>query len=496
MKKTVLSLLIITTFCLSGCGDSPAEDQSNISNQSFIGQLQVLSVSVSGLDVTHVLVTEAKERIYLRSLLIDLSDYEDQKVRLFGELINEEVAGKPVKVITVSSLDSLDSSADSEGDLSSFSSKEMGLSFKLDDSKFELDQSNTRLILTSIDSSGAIFLKLMKANPELDFELYLSQNYTPSDFSKFKLGSVSGLSNENSSNKKLVYLFQNGEFFYELSYIGDNDLPKDEKVILVNDLVSSINFIEVENDAFNLELEKIDESSNTDSDASNTGVSGSNESKQVSSKYAPVISSFEAKVSGLLPKFKSAGSYSFTDNGYFYVIYLDENSTRYRSLIKYSSSNFEVIAEFERGTNVDWNLVTGANIAYDRAQDLVIVSESGPVREVKVEKGYRYFESLPLGFGIQYPQNWYYSRVEDAYIFSNEPLEGSSVKVRAELLKVSYDSADGSQVKPGLKKASSGGATTYNAKVGKYTLRLTGSSEFSQQLELMASSVSELNFDN
>lgn len=496
MKKTVLSLLIIATFSLYGCGDSPAEDQSNITTQSFIGQLEVLSASVSGLDVTHVLVTEAKERIYLRSLILDLTDYEDQKVRLFGELVEEEVAGNPVKVITVSSLDSLDSSNESDANLSSFSSKEMGLNFKFDDSKFELDQSNTRIILTSMESSGAIFIKLMKSNPELDFDLYLSQNYSTSDFAKFSLGRVSGLSNEESNNKKLVYLFENDEFFYELSYIGDNELSKEDKITLVSDLISSISFTEVVNDAFKLELEKVDESGTSESSSDSSSGSNTSESSQVSSKYAPVISGFEAKVSGLLPKFKSAASYSFTDNGYFYVVYMDADSTRFRALVKYSSNNFEIIAEFERGTNVDWNLVSGANIAYDRAQDLVIVSDSGPVREVKVEKGYRYFESLPLGFGIQYPQNWYYSRVEDAYIFSNEPLESSNVKVRAELLKVSYDSVDGSQIKPGLKRSTSGGNTVYNAKVGNYVLRLTGSPEFSQQLELMASSVSELNFDN
>lgn len=491
-KLAILVLFVLLSLSATGCGNESAEINNSILTQSYQGTLEELPIGVSGLDVTHVLITESKNRVYIRSLLFDLSTFVDKQVRIFGNYIQEDISGKPVDIITVTSIDLLDDSAElDEIALDDFTSPELGLAIKYDSNAFEVDQSSTRLILTSLEDSGALIVKLNKLSPEVDVPLYIKQNYKGSKFESIKIGSRTALTNKDTATEKLGYIFERDSFFYDFSSIGLKSIDKQELIEMMELYLKNFKFVDINNDFFDVKLEAMPEESQGGTQVStDSPVSGSN------SKFTSVISDFQSKAKNIIADFSSAVSYAFTDNGYFYVVYLDSNSKNLRSLVKYSNSNFEKIAGFERGTNTDWKLISGDNVAYERPQTVVIMASDGSNREVEVEKGYRYFESLPLGFGIQYPQNWYYSRQNDAYFFANGPIESSTDKVLVNLVKSSFDSAPGSIVSSVLKRQSTSTGIAYSVKVNNYYVTVSGPNTFDQQISIMANSIKELKVDN
>ncbi len=106
------------------------------------------------------------------------------------------------------------------------------------------------------------------------------------------------------------------------------------------------------------------------------------------------------------------------------------------------------------------------------------MEEPAPAKEPAEQmsyEDYHHFESAPYGFKISYPDQWYYSGGNGGYDFADEPLDdGVSPLVR---LDFNARSAEGNK---------SGEVTV---KVGDRFYTLTGSSEYQDIMETMASSI-------
>ena len=300
----VVSIVIVGT--LSGCfgGSSDVSDQKLEKNLQ--GELQVLPASISELDVTHVLVTESRERVYLRSIMFDLDQYDQKKVRVSGVPTEEELSGKPVDVLTVEKIDLLDS--DSVEDLVDYKSDELGLNFSYDQAKYSIETSSTRVILSDVDTSDVISVKIYKATPELDALKFIENNYSKVKYAE--LPDYNAFSIFNSSDASLI--IDKGAYFYELMLVGFDDLDDTEKETIALNFVDTFEYTKVKNsklDSSLVEVESEDGLSNTTSESK-----PSNSPTPASSKFTSIIENFEAESSKILPSFKNAISYLVVSN--------------------------------------------------------------------------------------------------------------------------------------------------------------------------------------
>lgn len=487
LKLLSAAFIIATTFLVSGCfGGSDLEMTDSPSLRTFQGELDELASKIRGLDVTHVIVTDAKERVYLRSALFDLDDYIGDRVRVYGAYSEEEVSGKPVNVVTVDKVDILAESG-SEAELDKvYSSSKSGLKFGYSSELFSLSDQDGSVSLVSKDGKGSISIKDFKTSFELDSESYISLNYGSLDFSSSSVG-VAGLSAkvaEAANGSTTVIVSREGHFYdFTLKNPSNND-GVDSAFDEILDTVQFISIDEKEEDnneeADNSDNEENDQT-NDDNDSQVDDVN-SNDKPVSGSSFDGIIAGFGSKSSSLISDFDSPVSYSFTDNGYFYVIYGDEGGSD-RALVQYSGeSNFSVIAKFKRGAVKDWDLVSGDNVAYNRPLTLVLVGENGAT-EVTLEQGYRYLESLPLGFSLQYPMSWYYSRGGNTYRFSDKPIGEGDVRVLVELYEGNYSAINGNQLNSRVKSV---GGTTFYVNLGDDVYKISGGASYSGQMETMA----------
>lgn len=164
----------------------------------------------------------------------------------------------------------------------------------------------------------------------------------------------------------------------------------------------------------------------------------SNESKDgLSSARRAIIDQMASDINVIASEKSGDGAWivrelQFVDPDYVYVEFGD-SSVKRKILIKYDLDefdNFETVGYFEPGEDRDWVMVKGENPVASGEKVTYNISESGMVDEtIVVKSGFRYFESKPMKFKIQYPANWYYSgygAVGDAvslYKFSDKPID-------------------------------------------------------------------------
>lgn len=500
--KIVLgALLAISLLSVSACGGNSKQATDQAQERSFQGELSELTSFINGLDVTHVLVTTAKERVFLRSLLFDLEDFEGKEVRVTGLYSEEDVSNKPVNVLTVDKIDILSDADLFSTDLdSNYESDFLGLSFSYPSLLFDVSESDGRVSLKSVENDATINIKRFKTSIELDSEVFVSANYDSFDFDEVRVGSgrIDALTNIASDPSKVVYILKRTGHFYELTFTdftGDVDGKYDE---VLDEMLATFEFIPVDAPEEDIEEEEdSDEDADTteedteeeQSDASDDSSTNDVQEEEVEVKTStgsskdPIINAFYKVDSDIIGNVDNYVSFAFTDNNYFYVIYV-ENDVQKRALVSYTNDNrFARVATFKKGAIQDWDLVSGNNVAYNRPLTLVMVGEEEST-ELALEQGYRYFESLPLGFGMQYPMDWYYARNDDTYEFSDKP-DGSTL-VSAEVLDSGFASAPGDKVTNRVKQANN---TTYYVDLDDSVLKITGKSKNSAEIRVMATSV-------
>lgn len=479
-----LNIVIVAT--ITGCSNVDDITDERIA-KTLQGELQILPALVSDLDATHVLVTTAKERVYLRSLLFDLDSYDTNQVRVSGQITEQKLNGKPVDLMVVERIDLLSDSIGS--DMAEFSSKELGLKFVYDKNKFQLERSTSRVILSDKDTNDVVSVKIYKSSPEVDAISFISKNYSDNYSVNSNLDSYLVFNADNS-----VIVIDKGQYFYEVLLVGFDGISNSEKQSFALDFVKTFNFIDVENKTLDTNLIEIDNVTIDENVNSNAKIPDDKvENTTVNSKFAKVISDFETQAMSLLPSFKAAISYSFTDNNQFYIVFLDSDSKKLRALFSYNDSNFTKLADFEAGTSTDWILKSGNNSAANKTLTLIMVDKDNGNREISLNPGYRYFESLPLGFGLQYPQSWYYSRSDNSYLFSSKPISEGEINIKADVMTTSFADLGAESVSTNIKKSVSGGNVIYYIALEKGYIKISGSLEYLQQVETMAKSVKSVN---
>ncbi len=496
-KGFLLTLVTLSLALVVGCGGGDPGAVDSTALRTFQGELSELPTTIRGLDVTHVLVTEAKERVYLRSILFDLESYVGDEVRVVGGYNEDEVAGSPVDVLTVEKVDVLvdSESGDTEPDQIVDESK-FGLRFGYSSELFTEQTTSSRITLSSREDQGVITIKVFKKSPEMDAEVFEDLNYAALSFSDAIVGvdSVTARRAESSAGKIVYILLRNG-YFYEV-LLTNADLSTRQQEAFEN-MLSTFEYVAIDEDPEDEEEEEDsdddEEADEDDSDEEPEEDDADTEAPATStdSSFAPVIAAFENQASSLLTGYNGAISYAFTDNGYFYVVYTSGSSER-RSLFSYTDSNaFSQTATFVPGTTQDWDLASGDNVAFSRPLTLIIVGSSGAT-EVSLEQGFRYFESLPLEFGMQYPMNWYYQRSGDKYQFSDKPIGTGNILVGVTVTDDSFSSSPGSNITSKVKKSVSGSTVSFYVDLGDSVVAISGVSDYEGQMNTMATTMNKV----
>lgn len=483
MVRKILFFVIIVTF-LSGCSSKVSEIDHSRQYESFEGVITALPVPISGLDVTHSITTPEKSRVYLRSLLFDLAEYEDAQVRIFGDYIQEIVLDNPVDVLTVTSIDFLEDPISlNNAELEVFSSPYFGMSFVYDKSSFGVTKSSDRIVIRSFVDSSTITVYTYYKTPELDIDLVISRDAIVGNKVNRLIGNHSGMVISSSGKNTYVFIDRN-ELFYRINF----ENFEDSSLELIDSFLDGVEFIDY---SITRELAERDSGlellGDSELDLNVVEVNSSIDTFI----HKGVVERFGSRVRVLLPNYRSPVSYSFTDNLHFYFVFINNFDQKERILFSYSDSEFTEVARFRPGQNTDWELVSGVNSVAERPLSVLIVEDGGS-RSIDLIQGYRYFESLPLGFGIQYPQSWYYARIDDTYIFSDAPIESSNAKVKVELVRASFSTAPGNVVSTNIKRQNIASEIHYYVKVYDTYLKISGLTNYAEQLQIMANSVNEI----
>jgi len=454
-KKLILSLLfpILIAACSSPKLQEPEVVIDVPTSKSFVGTVNKLSVPLNNLDSDYYLLTDSKNRIYLNSLIHNLNDYIDYEVRLRGQLVYSDLAGKQVEILNVEQIDII-TSPQIVSDVLSYESASFGVEFEYL-SSFDLEEFSSQVSLSDPSSRQLIKLSFIDKteNQDMNYDDYIDslslsvprENFATNNH-RFDL--------YNISNDTIKYFLESNKYILEITYVFldssyDGLAAFDEFLNSINlsdleikeqNLEAEENTNDLDNDNTESELdldEKTEQSTDANSetsldlnsnsiseeqidDSSDLVVDLSDFDNSVDSEFLKVINEFETNIGSYVDSFQNSVSYSFTDNNEFYLIYLDENDNQKRILVDYSSE-FKVVATFKEGSVADWDLVDGVNIAFDRPLTVLNKNDNEFLPSISLKEGFRLFESLAMKIQSFYPTDWYYSRQDDVYIFSSDP---------------------------------------------------------------------------
>mgnify|MGYP006414057941 FL=1 len=441
-------LLSLTIFGCSKANNDVSNPSAVTIEKSFIGSVEVNNDYISGLDSTHILLTDANSKIYLKSFLHNLNEYINARVRVSGSFSELNFTNKSVSELEVSSIDLLEKVI-IESNKQTFSSQtfeKIGLSFNLPEDLqikendqsvfFSFGNSNFTITPSVLQSDYKSYLKIYS---EYASDILRVDNYT---FDLFLL-----------SDYEHLYTLDMGTYVLEIKVsLFDNSLQSQIDLLLENFVVqvlpTSIYSIQApEQEAsitpdVDMPSEQEDPNNSTDDTQIQTNVVTPEEDTEYASSlkidstpvststvelhqtlvpetmspYDSEIKRFEISSKALLGDLLEVSRYYFAESNHFYVEYKDNNGDNKRALISYSN-NLNVVARFVEDEVMDWRLVSGQNLVYD--QKLTLVDSAGKSHNLK--EGFRLFESLPLKFSLQYPMQMYYMRNDDTYIFANDP---------------------------------------------------------------------------
>jgi len=499
-KKKFISIALILTFSFvfTACGTETSENlgESTV-NRTYQGELSFLTASFGGLDISHLLITEARERVYLRSITQDLDKYVNLNVRVSGPFFTEDVSGKKVNVLQVEKIDILSEEValdEIEYVEAVLENENLGLKFSYNSSLFEEQSNDNTVILNGKSGTDVLSVKSFKETDALNMTSYIDLNYSDITFVEEQLSNgLQALSNYPGQGGNLIYLIKDDGYFYKFSLVNTDDKTFQSYAEELKALVNSLVVLD----------KKLDEEESVDAENSESDLDDTSDESVVYPSFSSidiakqeVINNFQkqAKTLGLDNEFRDIESYAFADDNYFYVIYgLEEN--RSRALISYSGNDtFKVVAQFIPGAVTDWERVSGENLAANSQLTLIMVgSDSASARELDIQKGYRYLESVQRGFGMQYPQQWYYAGNNKSYVFSDKPIGESETLVEVLELDEEFSSLSGDTITSNIKKKVSGDNVSYYVALeeGK-VLEVKGAAEFDSKMNVMANSILSL----
>ena len=144
---------------------------------------------------------------------------------------------------------------------------------------------------------------------------------------------------------------------------------------------------------------------------------------------------------------KTVTRFEFVEPNYVYVYYQNADETeKRRELLTYEFTSAgdvttKQVGHFKPGLTRDWDILSGSDPVASKGKHVVSVSNDTLSTSTTIQEGFRYLESKPLGFRIQYPANWYYARSGSGYSFSNASVSDTNVLLTLKLTPHEEDDA-------------------------------------------------------
>ncbi len=453
--------------------------------EDYQGTLKSLGGIKVSDNATHILQTEDGEILYVYSDTYNLNDdkYLGNVIEIYGAVTEASEKGKDV--VNISKITVVEEQKDTAEAVvgETYSDQYLGFSWEVK-SDWQVDKGvgDVAFILPVIGSDDDTLeldavendyfaVKLFENTDELPLDEWLA-NYDPSgaeiavassvgkDFLKsLKITSEMG-------DVEIYYVERSGGFVYEVSHYNFDIDNRTYFRNLFYDALATFQVIPFGD-------ETVDTTSAEPASSSNSQTT-----------------SYDKIMGYIQNSFSPVAEYEFVNPDYVYVTYTD-GEDEVRVLLQYSTDSgfdYDVLATFEPGTVTDWELVSGEDEASGLPKSLIQTSDEGGTSVVEIMDGYRYFESGPYEFTIQYPDSWYYSGGGGHYSFS-DTAEGDEL-IGLDVLDYSVSSASGTSVTlENGKQAKKTSGGVYVDRDNSSCYYVNGSSEYSDVILNMAGSI-------
>ncbi|MBU0727970.1 hypothetical protein KKA95_04770 [Patescibacteria group bacterium] len=464
MKKLLnIALVLVFSFALSSCGNTPPSLEDRISEvqngEEFVytynGIIEPLELDIHQQG-THQIRTD-EELVIIQSQLYDLNKYLEKRVIIQG--VDAEIIGDAERVLSVTDIELED--GELSGELQEYESRLYGFRFEYP-SIWEADLETGGI---SLSKDGEIWVGIDVYNDKTDLDSFASSKegndgtpvtiasqrslryidgstikmYVPNPPKK-KIYLITFNENKNSVDAEKDYFYEILESF-ELIYIS---VQKGEKCGGEEGIQCLENYVcELESGEENAEgtcvslnsegsdqncpfiAPPIDCKDYRISEYSRTGCPSiykcvengndlrSNEAEEKSTELDTdaLISTIEKYQDQILSVDDAIVlQYEITETENLVSVVYEIEELKYKKLYSFAPSanefNFIEKASFEEGDGRDWEMISGENLQSD-LNKVVIKAESEDM-EREVSGDMRLYENSHKDFSLEYPKNWYY----------------------------------------------------------------------------------------
>ena len=468
MKKTITIIGVLLCILLfAGCGEKPPDLEDRIiedveDQNSYTGVIETIEIDIYQ-DGTHKIVTEDEE-ISIQSPKINLNNYIDKKVTVFGSM--QRLIDDKSEVFIVEKITLEDS--EGVGESGKYENKRFGFSFDYPD-LWELFEDTDGLTLRS-NGVNWVTIDIYNTEAELDefvasYEIedgtpvtiggqrslrYVESEeiriYTP-NISKAKIYKITfqELEDGGEAQKDLFYSFLES-FTIFISKVKEGEkcggeenitcpedfrceLTSDEDeaegiCISVDDVSTDLDcpFVPAPSGCLNYEAKNLnrdgcptsyeclddpDDMKEASGDAVETGHDPSQKSEEVDD----VISAFTKYQNKILPEGAEITQFEIIEEQSLLAAIYNLEEGKFRDLYTYEPSanefNFVRKAHFEQGEDRDWVILEGEEIRILYDKEIIKVGSTASGTQV-ISSDMRLYENPHKDYSVQYPKNWYY----------------------------------------------------------------------------------------
>ncbi|MBU2524593.1 hypothetical protein KKG71_05380 [Patescibacteria group bacterium] len=482
LKLAIIATIITSSTILYGCVDSGEnynEFQDIIKTKVTIrGELK--SLANASADGGNFLLDADDDKVYT---LIELKDGVLNKV-LVGQTVEvmgffREKNGEKTHTIEVDSISRVQEKAEDNSLKSVWKEYENsynGISFKRM-SNWIPEQEGEKVTfyfplnnleeneVDDMEKREKIVVERINNDKELTLEKWLDENHdTHLGFVKNSVGDdkLNAFKKESDEGKEILFVIERKpNVIYQFQHVTFGDADYFERRNQFFDLLFSVKFIDFDEEARNVSPEPTPTETTTSEPSptpkpistpeptatpeptpeatplpTSTPKATTKPSTETSDKQE-IINYIKKYINNITPDQSKVGTWTakvvqFVEPDYAYIEYTDGIEKR-KILVKYDfgvAKEFKVIGSFNEGDDRDWAIVEGTNPVAKEERATYEIDTSGAVNESLVIKaGFRYFESKPFNFKIQYPSSWYYAGYGSQndhsaiYKFSTKPLD-------------------------------------------------------------------------
>jgi hypothetical protein len=492
---------------MSGCGGDVEEEISTdgLEYITHVGTLQSLGNVNFSANATHIFRVDGSDILYVYSDDYNLNDsnYLNQKLEAGGFVFpSDESSSRETFLIEELSIMDEEEEADAGPQVAPYSNNALGFSLMVRDD-WDVEEGLTRITFTAptpeveedeapyageLDTVDIRTMANAQELPIMDWYLeYILPEGVISPYTESAIGPESlpaiRADIKSQSGNSIIYYIADGTQVYIVTHKSVQNAERLEYSKLFSDLLFSFDPL---SDG-EREVAQPAPAPTPDPEPVEVFEPATVVSDELGgSDYQSIITSLEkVKLSSLIPQsgFWTATRYDFVEPDYIYIIYSDANDREGRVLVRHNGGqDFERLASFDEGVFTDWSLSDGVDEAKGKAKTSINAS-SGSV--TAIPEGYRAMESGSLNFQMYYPASWFYSRSGSFYYFSDEPADADNALASLEVVDSSVSEY---KVLPSIT-----GHVIQVPRDDSSSFRLDSSGAYSEQLDVMASSIVSTN---